>query len=51
MSTAKVKFQHAKMATRDDDAATVILATTELKPPMMDWLVEAVQKEFSVKNL
>ena len=34
------------MATRDGDAATVTLTATELKPPIMEWSVEDVHKDF-----
>ena len=39
------------MAAIDDDAvaqANIILATTELKPTLMDWLVEDIHKECQV---
>ena len=36
------------MATEDDDAATVTLTATKLKPPTMKWSVEDVQEEFTV---
>ena len=36
------------MAVRDDDAATVTLTATELKPSTMEWSVEDIPKEFPV---
>ena len=35
------------MAAREDDTATVILTTTELKPPMIDWSAKDDDKELT----
>ena len=37
-----------KMLTNEDDTATITLAPTELKLPMMDWSVEDINKKFMV---
>ena len=45
-SAAKAVLQPAGMAASDDERATVTLAVTELKSPMMDWSVGDTCKEF-----